>query len=255
MTAFLLHGVHQIYISLYRSPDSILFLPIKHRRNLTPTAKYLTTAKMRFSFSFSFSSSSNLSSPSPASIPPPPPPSPNDSLLDISPRKSSFSSASSRDTSCAFPSWPNRSSLLSEAEQSASSYISDEDLFPTSSPASPPSSSSCTAWSTPISGSLADEPPSAMNAVLGAPDLTTEEQIQMMREAAEEEDRRTQYLAHAQAHARAQQALRVAQLQQQGGMRRKKGRVVSDKKRRPTPSSSSGSKPTSRATTMKRDMD
>ncbi|KAK2754883.1 hypothetical protein FQN54_006776 [Arachnomyces sp. PD_36] len=210
---------------------------------------------MLFGLSFSFGSSSNLSSPSPSSIPPPPPPSPNDSLLDISPRKSSFSSASSRDTSCAFPSWPNRSSLLAEAEQSASSYISDEDLFPTSSPASPPSSS-CTAWSTPMSGSLSDEVPSStMNAVLGAPDLTTEEQIQMMREAAEEEDRRTQYLAHAQAHARAQQALRVAQLQQQNGMRRKKGRVVPDKKRRTTSSSSSGSKATSRATTTKRGMD
>jgi hypothetical protein len=209
---------------------------------------------MRFSFSFSFSNSSNLSSPSPSSIPPPPPPSPNDSLLDISPRKSSFSSASSRDTSCAFPSWPNRSSLLAEAEQSASSYISDEDLFPSSSPASPPSS--CTAWSTPMSGSLEDEiPSSTMHPVLGAPDLTTEEQIQMMREAAEEEDRRTQYLAHAQAHARAQQALRVAQLQQQTGMRRKKGRVVPDKKRRSTSSSSSGSKSTARATTTKKGMD
>jgi hypothetical protein len=91
-----------------------------------------------------------------------------------------------------------------------------------------------------------------MHPVLGAPDLTTEEQIMMMREAAEEEDRRTQYLAHAQAHARAQQALRVAQLQQNAMRRKKGGRAVPDRKRRSTSSSSSSTKTTARANTTKR---
>ncbi|EED13019.1 conserved hypothetical protein [Talaromyces stipitatus ATCC 10500] len=158
---------------------------------------------MRFSYSFSGSTSS---SPSPSSLPPPPPPpTPNDGLLDITPRKSSFSSAMGMSSACAFPSWPNRPSLLSpdSEESTASSYLSDEDLFPTDLPLTPPSESAI------------DEESAASDPVClpsGADDLTTEEQIQMMRAAAEEDERRARFLAHVHAHARAQQAFKMAQL-------------------------------------------
>lgn len=49
--------------------------------------------------------------------------------MDIAPTP--FSSRGP-DASCAFPSWPRRSSLCSpDAEERATSYLSDEDLFPT----------------------------------------------------------------------------------------------------------------------------
>ncbi|KAK2810905.1 hypothetical protein FQN50_002496 [Emmonsiellopsis sp. PD_5] len=187
-------------------------------------------------YGFSFSSSLSSPSPSPSSLPPPPPPSPTDSLLDIAPRKTSFSTASGRNTSCAFPSWPNRSSLFSDSDSSASAYLSDEDLFPSS-----PSSSS--------SESALEDEGASYHPVFGAAELTTEEQINMINEAAEEEDRRQRYLANAHAQLRAQQALRAAQLlaAEQGGSKRRKRRVVTDKKRRTTSSSSStSSKPSSR---------
>lgn len=181
---------------------------------------------MRFSFSFS---SSTMSSPSPSSLPPPPPPpSPNDDLLDITPRKSSFSTSLGMSTSCAFPSWPNRPSLLSGNSDCStpSSYLSDEDLFPdsTSSP----------------SDAIIDEDSAIIDPVCGAFEVTTEQQIQMMRAAAEEEERRMRYLAQVQAHARAQQATRVAQLAaaERENARRKKRRAVPEKKRRSTSSSS-----------------
>ncbi|KAI9832261.1 MAG: hypothetical protein M1819_004439 [Sarea resinae] len=55
--------------------------------------------------------------------------SPADSLygIDIYPRRPSWTSNKS---SCAFPSWPNRDSLYSKPIEAASSYISDDDLFP-----------------------------------------------------------------------------------------------------------------------------
>ncbi|KAI9728032.1 MAG: hypothetical protein M1834_007846 [Cirrosporium novae-zelandiae] len=69
----------------------------------------------------------SISPPSPLSTPPRAPPNtPNDTLLDIEPRHSSLSMAS---LSCAFPSWPNRSSLFESTNDIASAYISDEDLF------------------------------------------------------------------------------------------------------------------------------
>ncbi|KAL2011112.1 hypothetical protein VTN00DRAFT_3830 [Thermoascus crustaceus] len=183
---------------------------------------------MRFSFSFGSSMlSSTPSSPSPSSLPPPPPPpSPNDGLLDITPRKSSFST--SLNSSCAFPSWPNRPSLTSgDSESSASSYLSDEDLFPEG-------------FSSASSEAVIDEESAAVDPVFGAPDLTTEEQIQMMRAAAEEDERRMQYLTHVHARARAQQALRVAQLAaaERENSRRRKRRAVPSKKPRSTSSSS-----------------
>ncbi|EGC46787.1 conserved hypothetical protein [Histoplasma capsulatum var. duboisii H88] len=178
---------------------------------------------------YGFSFNSTLSSPSgsPSSLPPPPPPSPNDSLLDIAPRKSSFSMTSGRNTSCAFPSWPNRSSLFSDSDSTASAYLSDEDLFPTS-----PSPSSESAF---------EEDAVSYHPVFGAGELTTEEQISMINGAAEQEERRQRYLANAHAQLRAQQAVRAAQIlaaEQQSGKRRKR-RVVTDKKRRTASSSSS----------------
>jgi hypothetical protein len=137
-----------------------------------------------------------------------------------------------RNASCAFPSWPNRSSLFSDSDESVSAYLSDEDLFPTStvSPAS--------------EVVLDDDEHSGLHPILGAPGLTTEEQIHMMHAADDEDERRLRFLAHVQAHARAQQALRAAQLAaaEQTGMKRKKRRVPADKKRR-TASSSSSTKP------------
>ncbi|KAL1986956.1 hypothetical protein VTN96DRAFT_5112 [Rasamsonia emersonii] len=172
---------------------------------------------MQLSYSFSNGTSSSPSSPSPSSLPPPPPPpTPNDSLLDITPRKSSFSITMGMSTSCAFPSWPNRSSLMSsDSESTASSYLSDEDLFP-SDPVTPPSES------------VIDEESS----------LTTEEQIEMMR-AAEEDEQRMRFLAHVQAHAYAQKAFRAAQLAaaERENAKRKKRRAVTVKKHRSTSSS------------------
>jgi len=85
-----------------------------------------------------------------------------DPLLDIHPRSSS-SSSSSRSNSCAFPSWPYRSSLLAAAADEASSYLSDEDLFP-----------------------LSDAEPSERPET-PCSELTTEEQIEMFRQMAERE--------------------------------------------------------------------
>lgn len=187
---------------------------------------------MRFSFSFG---SSTLSSPSPSSLPPPPPPpSPNDGLLDITPRKSSFSTSLGMSNACAFPSWPNRPSLsLSDSDSgTVSSYLSDEDLFPDG-------------ISTPSSEAVIDEEPAAADPVFGAPDLTTEEQIAMIRAAAEEDERMRRYLAHVHARARAQQALRAAQMAAAENARRKKRRAAVPEKKRRSTSSSSKSEPRS----------
>ncbi|EEQ89509.1 uncharacterized protein BDCG_04629 [Blastomyces dermatitidis ER-3] len=188
-----------------------------------------TTSRMWSGFSFSNSTFSSPSGSPSSSLPPPPPPSPNDSLLDIAPRKSSFSMTSGRNTSCAFPSWPNRSSLFSDSDSSASSYLSDEDLFPTS-----PSPSSESAF---------EEDAVSYHPVFAAGDLTTEEQISLINGRVDEEERRQRYLANAHAQLRAQQAQRAAQIlaaEQSSGKRRKR-RVVADKKRRTTSSSSSPS--------------
>ncbi|MCJ1363706.1 hypothetical protein MMC16_002815 [Acarospora aff. strigata] len=70
----------------------------------------------------------STSPPSPISTSPAaPPPSPANSLLDLFPRRTSFGSGSSV---CAFPSWPNRSSLAQSPEDEPSAFISDDDLFP-----------------------------------------------------------------------------------------------------------------------------
>ncbi len=70
----------------------------------------------------------STSPPSPISTSPSaPPPSPTNSLLDIYPRRTSFGSGSSF---CAFPSWPNRTSLAQSPEDEPSAFISDDDLYP-----------------------------------------------------------------------------------------------------------------------------
>ncbi|OXV06865.1 hypothetical protein Egran_05368 [Elaphomyces granulatus] len=183
---------------------------------------------MQLSYSFS---NSTLSSPSRSSLPPsppppppPPPPSPNDTLLDITPRKSSLSIAIGMSASCAFPSWPNRSSLLSaDSDSVVSSYLSDEDLFPAG---------------TPSSSSVNEELGIAVP-VIGVPDLTIEEQIQMIRAAAEEDEQRGRFLAHVHAHARAQE-YRAAQL---AAAKREnaKRRPVVEKKRTSSPTKNSSS--------------
>ncbi|KAF9891805.1 hypothetical protein FE257_003286 [Aspergillus nanangensis] len=173
-------------------------------------------------FQFSYGTSCDmdplLSAPTPA-------PSPSDSLLDISPRKGSFTSAFgvSNSNSCAFPSWPNRPSLISTDHEvsTTSAYISDEDLYFDLSPA-------------------ADTAVDEESAVCDPLDLTTEQQIQMMRAAAEEEAQRARLLAQVQAHARAQQAMRVAQLAaaERENSKRRKRKAIVEKKRRTTSSSS-----------------
>ncbi|KAL5343227.1 hypothetical protein BJX70DRAFT_394230 [Aspergillus crustosus] len=173
-------------------------------------------------FDLSFSSTY---SPMASMPPPPPPPSLNDDLLDINPRKCSFSS-NSMNNACAFPSWPNRPSLITADSEvsTASAYLSDEDLFPDG----------------PITPEPAvDEESAAYDPRMGPASLTTEQQIQMLRAAAEEEAQRARFLAQVQAHAKAQQAIRVAQLaasEKESNKRTKKQRkpVVAEKKRRTT---------------------
>lgn len=70
----------------------------------------------------------STSPPSPISTSPAaPPPSPANSLLDLFPRRPSLCAGS---PVCAFPSWPNRSSLAHSPHDEPSAYISDDDLFP-----------------------------------------------------------------------------------------------------------------------------
>jgi hypothetical protein len=73
---------------------------------------------------------------------------------------------------------------------------------------------------------------------MGSTSLTTEQQIQLLRAAAEEEAQRARFLAQVQAHAKAQQAIRVAQLaatEKESSKRTKKRKpIVAEKKRRTT---------------------
>lgn len=161
-------------------------------------------------------------------MPPPPPPSPNDNLLDITPRKTSFSTSYERHNTCAFPSWPNRPDLLNHdsVSSSVSSYLSDEDLF-------------CDDIASPAEAVLDDEA-IVEGSMLGGPGLTTEQQIQMMRAAAEEEQQRARFLAQVHAHARAHQAFKASQLAaaERENAKRKKRRALPGKKNRSTSSSS-----------------
>ncbi|RHZ43032.1 uncharacterized protein CDV56_100157 [Aspergillus thermomutatus] len=155
----------------------------------------------------------------------PPPSLDNDTLLDIHPRKISFSGVLGMSSACAFPSWPNRPSLLSSDSEgsTATAYLSDEDLLFSN-------------GSTSSSESAIEEESAAQEPAMGAHSLTTEQQIQMVRAAAEEEAHRARFLAQVQAHARAQQALRVSQMAaaEKENTKSKKRRTLSDKKRRTT---------------------
>ncbi|PYH97966.1 hypothetical protein BO71DRAFT_372039 [Aspergillus ellipticus CBS 707.79] len=194
------------------------FLPwSQNQSSVRSSLSEATTSTQNVSFSFSFGSAAC----SPTSMPPPPPPSPNDSLLDITPRKCSFSNGYEMNNSCAFPSWPNRPSLLSPQSEcsTASAYLSDEDLLPLGSS---------------VSDSAIDEESAVQDPIMGVVDLTTEQQIQAVRAAAEEEAQRARFLAQVQAHARAQQAMRVAQLAtaERENAKRKKRKAVPERKRR-----------------------
>ena len=158
---------------------------------------------------------------SPLSNPSAPPPTPTDSLLDIHPRKSSFSSELGMGAACAFPSWPNRESLSTGDchDCCTNAYLSDEDLL----------------WMPENAGA---EPPELVEDVQEmVSSLTMEQQLARMRAVAEEEDR-LRFLAKVEAHARATQALRQTKqamhdsANSNSNSRRKKRRVVPTPKRR-----------------------
>ncbi|KAJ5893665.1 hypothetical protein N7495_005356 [Penicillium taxi] len=143
---------------------------------------------------FSWSGSEcSLRSLSTLSNPSAPPPTPTDSLYDINPRKSSFSSEYGMGAACAFPSWPTRLSLSSTDPSESfvnNAFLSDEDLLWM------PENSAC--------DTLLEEPepefPTSMN---------VEQQVQRARAvAAAEEQDRARFMAKVNAHAIAYQALR-----------------------------------------------
>ncbi|KAI1905512.1 hypothetical protein LOZ39_006883 [Ophidiomyces ophidiicola] len=128
--------------------------------------------------------------------------SPSDALLDL--RASTSCSLTGRNTTCAFPSWPNRAALFdghaSDAAP-ASAFLSDEDLLGYDAP-SPVCVPVHPTWSC---GS------STSSSVAGS--LTTEEQVSRVQAAARDGD--AAVWAHVHAQTRAHQALRAAQQQQQ----------------------------------------
>ncbi|KAJ5800113.1 uncharacterized protein N7518_002181 [Penicillium psychrosexuale] len=163
-------------------------------------------------FAWSGSASSSMSSPFA------PPPTPIDSLLDINPRKSSFSSELG--AAYAFPSWPNRPSLSSNdsTDSCASAFLSDDDLL----------------WMPENSAAerVVDE---ALNQdATTVCSVTMEQQLLRMRAIAEQEDR-ANFLAKVEAHARATQALRSAKqsiVTEREASKPKKRRVAPAPKRR-----------------------
>ncbi|CAL5870862.1 uncharacterized protein PFLUO_LOCUS5103 [Penicillium psychrofluorescens] len=184
---------------------------------------------------FSWSGSSYDSSP--MSNPSAPPPTPSDSLLDISPRKTSFSSELGMGAACAFPSWPNRPSLSrSESPDSFSNaYLSDEDLLWM--PAPPTTATT----STNNSSAIEDAP--CKDALAFPASMNMEQQLERIRAAAAEEEDRARFLARVDAHARATQALRVAKLaiineREMASTKRKKRRAVATHSKRRAHSSS-----------------
>ncbi|KAF3385364.1 hypothetical protein F1880_002763 [Penicillium rolfsii] len=159
---------------------------------------------------------------SPLSNPSAPPPTPTDSLLDIHPRKSSFSSEYGMGAACAFPSWPKGTSLSTEEthDNINNAYLSDEDLLwmPENAGSEPPE---------------LDEEATKTHEMVSS--MTMEQQLARMRAVAEEEDR-LRFLAKVEAHARATQALRQTKLAMHDSSsstkRSKKRRVVPTPKRR-----------------------
>lgn len=183
-----------------------MVIPIQSRlRGMSPTkSAILAPVASNDSAEFSFSYSGSSFECSPLSTPSAPPPTPADSLTDIHPRKSSFSSEYGMGAACAFPSWPNRPSLYSgDASDSYvnNAYLTDEDLL----------------WM-PENAAIAE---CCEENMLKQPEqqqqpeifcsLTMEQQLKLMRAAAEEEDR-ARFMAKVEAHARATQAVRQAKL-------------------------------------------
>jgi hypothetical protein len=145
-----------------------------------------------------------------------PPPTPTDSLLDINPRKSSFSSEMA--AAYAFPSWPNRPSLSSNdsSDSCASAYLSDDDLL----------------WMPENSAAEQTVEEATQNPAFCS--VTTEQQLQRLRVMREQEDR-ANFLAKVEAHARATQALRSAKqavVTERETSKPRKRRVVPTPKRR-----------------------
>lgn len=201
------------------------FQPWSHNQaSIRSTPSEASSSNHNVCLSFSFDSQYSATSiTSIANVPPPPPPSPcTNDLTDITPRKCSFSTGYDLNNSCAFPSWPKRQSLLGESDGStASAYVSDEDLG---------IDCAIPCDMTVDEESAAPQPTPAVGA-----SLTTEQQIQMLRAAAEEEAQRARFLAQVQAHARAQQALRVGQLatlERENSKRKKRRAIVPERRRR-----------------------
>ncbi|KAJ5120318.1 uncharacterized protein N7515_009706 [Penicillium bovifimosum] len=136
-----------------------------------------------------------------------PPPTPCDSLLDIRPRKSSFSSEMA--AAYAFPSWPNRPALSSN-DSYANAYLSDDDLL----------------WM-PENSAVEQAVKEATQDSVDS--ITTEQQLLRLRAIREQEDR-ANFLAKVEAHARATKALRSAKqaavTERETNSKRKKRRVV-----------------------------
>ena len=167
---------------------------------------------------FCWSGSSGSFTSSTMSSPFAPPPTPTDSLLDINPRKCSFSSE--QGAAYAFPSWPNRPSLSTNnsADSCASAYLSDDDLL----------------WM-PENEAAEKAVEEAINQDTDTIcSVTMEQQLQRIHAIAEQEDR-ANFMAKVEAHARATQALRQAKqtiANERENSKRKKRRVVPTPKRR-----------------------
>ncbi|CAI7593024.1 unnamed protein product [Penicillium glandicola] len=191
-------------------------IPIQSRLNEMSLPKaaapIANTDPAQPTFAWSGSASSSMSSPFA------PPPTPSDSLLDINPRKCSFSGEMG--AAYAFPSWPKRPSLSSNdsADSCASAFLSDDDLL----------------WM-PENSAAEQAVEEAINQDAATIcSVTMEQQLQRMRAIAEQEDR-ANFLAKVEAHARATQALRSAKqsiVTERETSKRKKRRVVPTPKRR-----------------------
>ncbi|KAJ5874160.1 uncharacterized protein N7529_002590 [Penicillium soppii] len=166
---------------------------------------------------FCWSGSSGSFESSTMSSPFAPPPTPTDSLLDINPRKSSFSSE--QGAAYAFPSWPNRPSLSNNnsSDSCANAYLSDDDLL----------------WM-PENAAAEKAVDEMIQDTETMCSVTMEQQMQRLRAIAEQEDR-ANFLAKVEAHARATQALRQAKqsvASEGDNSKRRKRRVVPTPKRR-----------------------
>ncbi|CAI7619335.1 unnamed protein product [Penicillium manginii] len=156
-----------------------MVIPIQSRLSgLSPTkSAILAPVASNDSAEFGFSYSGSSFECSPISTPSAPPPTPADSLTDIHPRKSSFSSDGD-----------HSDSFVNNA------YLTDEDLL----------------WM-PENAGIAEccEEIEQQPQIFSS--MTMEQQLKLVRAAAEEEDR-ARFMAKVEAHARATQVVRQAKL-------------------------------------------